>query len=482
MFGYQSEEVIGKPVTVLMPEKFRGAHANHVINFGADTTNIVASMGREPVTGLRKNGEKFSIEASISKLTIDGTTLMTASLLDITERLQAERELRQLRNYLENIINSMPSVLIGVDADGKITQWNHQASKETDIEADHAIGQPLGKVLPRYAHEMDRIRLAIETRKEQAEYGLAHVKDGDTVYEDVSIYPLIANGVQGAVMRIDDVTEQIRIKEMMIQSEKMASVGGLAAGMAHEINNPLGGMIQTAAVLRDRLTGDLKANVRAAEEAGISLEQLAQYNEARGINRMLNTIQDSGQRAAEIVGNMLGFTRKAESATSSCDLSGLVEQSLQLAETDYDMKKSFDFRQINVELDLDDNLPPVPCQSQKMQQVLLNLLKNASQAMFFAGTETPTITIKTGASKGKNRVFISVTDNGPGMDEATRKRVFEPFFTTKPVGVGTGLGLSVSYFIITENHFGELLVDSETGVGTSFTILLPIDRERAAND
>ena len=195
MFGYQSEEVIGKLVTVLMPEKYRGRHALYVTNFGSHKTNIVTPMGREPVIGLRKNGETFYVEASISKLDIDGSTLMTASLSDITDRLQAERELKQLRNYLENIINSMPSVLIGVDRDGLVTQWNHQASEETSIPADEAIGSPLEEVLPRYAHEVDRIKLAIETRQEQAEYGLTHVRDGDTYYEDISIYPLIANGV-----------------------------------------------------------------------------------------------------------------------------------------------------------------------------------------------------------------------------------------------------------------------------------------------
>lgn len=277
-------------------------------------------------------------------------------------------------------------------------------------------------------------------------------------------------------------TQQMRLKEMMIQSEKMASVGGLAAGMAHEINNPLGGMIQTAAVLKDRLGSELKANQRAAEEVGISLQQLDQYVESRGINRMVNTIQDSGKRAAEIVSNMLSFTRKAESSTSSCDVSELVDHSLQLAETDYDMKKSFDFRQVTIEREFKDEIPPVPCNSQKLQQVILNLLKNAAQAMFMADIETPTITIKTGLDRERSMVYISFTDNGPGIEEPDRRRVFEPFFTTKPVGVGTGLGLSVSYFIITENHHGDLTVESKPGEGATFTIRLPIQLDEKDGD
>ncbi len=473
MFGYDSEEVIGKSVTLLMPEQFRQGHVKHVARFSGGTDNAITSMSREPVIGLRKNGEQIYVEASISRLETQGKTLMTASLTDITERLQAEGELSQLRNYLENIINSMPSVLIGVDQEGTITQWNHQAAEETQISAKNAIGRSLLEVYPHYAQEMDRIRLAIESRKEQSDFGVERLKDGEIIYEDVSIFPLIANGVQGAVVRIDNVTQQMRLKEMMIQSEKMASVGGLAAGMAHEINNPLGGMIQTAAVLRDRLGGDLKSNQKAAEEVGISLQQLNQYAELRGIDRMLNTIQESGSRAAEIVSNMLGFTRKAESSTSSCDLNELVDYSLQLAETDYDMKKSFDFRRVTIKRLFNDEIPPVPCNSQKLQQVILNLLKNAAQAMFAADVESPTIAITAGIDHNRSQVYLSFSDNGPGIEEPDRRRVFEPFFTTKPVGVGTGLGLSVSYFIITENHHGDLTVESKPGAGATFTIYLP---------
>ncbi|MCP4695049.1 MAG: PAS domain S-box protein, partial [Desulfobacterales bacterium] len=185
---------------------------------------------------------------------------------DITDRKRAEAQLNQARTYISNIIDSMPSVLVGVDAEGRVTQWNSKAEKAMGLSAVQAVGQPLVQVAPRLSREMARVREAVQSRRPQAVSKRPRPRGGETRYEDVTVYPLIANGVEGAVIRVDDVTEKVRMEEMMIQSEKMLSVGGLAAGMAHEINNPLAGMMQTTTVLSDRLTGDLSANTRAAEE------------------------------------------------------------------------------------------------------------------------------------------------------------------------------------------------------------------------
>jgi signal transduction histidine kinase len=152
----------------------------------------------------------------------------------------------------------------------------------------------------------------------------------------------------------------------------------------------------------------------------------------------------------------------------------LMDKTVELAANDYDLKKKYDFRHIELVRDYAPDLPGIHCTPTEIEQVLLNLLKNSAQAM--AGrpkdsTEPPRITLRTRLQHDK--VCIQVLDNGPGMDEETRKRVFEPFFTTKSVGEGTGLGLSVSYFIITTNHGGSFTVDSEPGKGACFTILLP---------
>jgi len=394
----------------------------------------------------------------------------------IEKQRVAQEELRQLRNYLSNIIDSMPSVLIGVDPDGVVTQWNHEAEQETGVTVKEAVGQPLAKAFPRLSFEMDRVRQAIALRQEQIDPKRSHQHDGHTFYEDVTIYPLIANGIEGAVIRLDDVTEQVRLEEMMVQSEKMLSVGGLAAGMAHEINNPLAGMMQTADVMQNRLThDDILANQRAAEEVGTSMAVIHAFMEKRGILRMTAAIKESGLRVAEIVDNMLSFARKSDMAFSSHDMVELLEKTVELASTDYDLKKQYDFKAINIIREYDPDLPAVPCDSSKIQQVLLNVLRNGAQAMQEADTPTPTFIFRTRLEANRRRVCVEIEDNGPGMDEVTRKRIFEPFFTTKAVGEGTGLGLSVSYFIITENHRGEMRVSSEPGKGTRFTICLLLD-------
>ncbi len=393
----------------------------------------------------------------------------------------SERDLKKASSYIRNIIDSMPSMLVGVDAAGVVTQWNSAAEQKTGLARDEAVGQRLDRVLPNLRDELPRVLTAILSREVLCDHRQQRREDGQTRYEDVTVYPLVADGVGGAVIRVDDVTERVRIEEMMVQSEKMLSVGGLAAGMAHEINNPLAGMMQTASVLSSRLTDDLPANVRAAEAVGTSMVTIRRFMEAREVPRMLTRIRESGTRAAEIVSNMLSFARKSESAFSTQNLGDLIDQTVDLAGSDYNLKKEYDFRQIEIAREYGEDVPPVPCEASKIQQVLLNLLRNGAEAMHEEvrenGTERkPRFVLRLKHEREGGWVRMEIEDNGPGMDEETRKRVFEPFFTTKPTDRGTGLGLSVSYFIITETHKGRMSVESSPGEGTRFILRLPVGR------
>ena len=195
--------------------------------------------------------------------------------------------------------------------------------------------------------------------------------------------------------------------------------------------------------------------------------------EDRKIIKTLNGITDSGVRAANIVSGMLEFSRKSDSQKAPGDLRKIMDKACTLAAQDYNPQKGYDFKKISITTDYDKNLKMVPCTSTEIEQVLLNLLRNSAQAMndWEAMEEDPEISII--IRNDQKMVTCIVSDNGPGMDEAVRKRVFEPFFTTKEPGIGTGLGLSVSYFIITQNHKGKFQVDSSTGRGTTFIIQLP---------
>lgn len=396
------------------------------------------------------------------------------TIQDITKRKQQELELSRLRNYLSSIIDSMPSILVGVDPEGKVTQWNREASVKTGFSYEKVIGRPLEEVLPRLKQEMPKIYKAIDQQVQQSDLNRSYLEDGQNCYEDITIYPLIAEGVEGAVIRIDDVSERVRIEEMMVQSEKMLSIGGLAAGMAHEINNPLGGMMQTAQVLKNRLTNTkISANIRAAEEVGVTVDAINHYMEKRGILKMLNFLHDSGLRAAGIVRNMLSFAKKSNKTASPQNIPRLVDRCIELCGIDYDLKKDYDFKKIKIIREYESSLPEVPCEESKIQQVIINILKNGAEAMVETNRQS-TFTLRIFLIKEAGQIAIEIEDNGPGIPEDIRKRIFEPFFTTKPTNRGTGLGLSVSYFIITENHKGEMFVNSIPDKGTVFTIRLPL--------
>ena len=386
----------------------------------------------------------------------------------------SNKALNDTRMYLKNIIDSMPSMLIGVDTQGNVTHWNQEAERITRLYEEDARGEAIEKLIPPFAEYLEHVHVAIRRRTTQKIEKVAYQVKGETRYSDIVVYPLIANGVKGAVVRIDDITSRVRFEEMMIQSEKMASVGGLAAGMAHEINNPLGGIMMAAQNIERRFSRKLKKNHEVAEQMGTNMDAIAGYMEKRGIKKMLTGILEMGQRASDIVANMLNFSRKSETRTSSQNINDLIENTIELAASDYNLKKKYDFRHISIVRDFEPALPVILCIRTEIQQVFLNLLKNAAQAMADKSyvNEAPQIFIRTRLEEDVARIEIS--DNGPGMDEEIRKRIFEPFFTTKEVGTGTGLGLSVSYFIITKNHRGQMEVTAKPGKGTTFIIKLPL--------
>ncbi|MFZ5573332.1 MAG: ATP-binding protein [Thermodesulfobacteriota bacterium] len=397
---------------------------------------------------------------------------LRTSVVDLRAK---ESDLNKTKNYLNNIINSMPSMLVGVDQGGNVTEWNVEAERATGIPAGQAKGKHLNVVYPGLITQLEEVYKTMREKKPYKAEKLMSWVEGETHYSDVMVYPLITNGVEGAVLRIDDVTNRVRIEEMMIQTEKMISVGGLAAGMAHEINNPIGGILQSVQNINRRVSTDFQKNVQAARECGTELQFIRMYLEKREIFSFLEGIRDAGQRAANIIANMLNFSRQSHSQFMPTRLDALLDNTLALAAHDYDLKKRYDFRHIRIIREFSSNLPEVPCIPTEIEQVILNLLKNAAQAMMEKDDprKEPQIILRL-RLEGKSAV-IEVEDNGPGMDENIRKRVFEPFFTTKEVGVGTGLGLSVAYFIINNNHRGTMTVTSTPSIGTKFSITLPVN-------
>jgi signal transduction histidine kinase len=244
--------------------------------------------------------------------------------------------------------------------------------------------------------------------------------------------------------------------------------------MAHEINNPLGAILHNVQNIRWRLSPELPRNQEQAEELGIDLPVVNRYLESREVPQLLDGIQQAGARAAKIVTHMLSFSRRSNRQLAPCDLPALIDQAVEIAGNDFDLAIGFDFKGQAIVRQFDAKLGPVPCTANELEQVLLNLLKNAAQAIHLRPQpcEPGRITLRTRLNPPWAE--IQVEDNGIGMPEAVRKRTFEPFFTTKEIGQGTGLGLSVSYFIITNNHKGQMEVHSTPGQGTCFTLRLPL--------
>ncbi len=394
--------------------------------------------------------------------------------LEVQVRSKIEKKLTGFQNYLNSIIDSMPSALIALDEQLYVTQWNQEASALSGTRLDEALNQPIYLAFQPLKPYLPQIKATVEQHTVERIERVTWVKDDEAKHYALTFYPLTGGAGRGVVIRIDDITQRLSLEEMMVQSEKMLSVGGLAAGMAHEINNPLGAILHNVQNIRRRLSPDLPRNLEHAEQAGIELDMVNRYLEGREVPQLLDGIQQAGARAAKIVTHMLSFSRLSNRQMAPCDLPALIDQAVEIAGNDFDLAIGFDFKGQAIIRQFDPQLGPVPGTANELEQVLLNLLKNAAQAIHLREDDSEPGRIILRTRLNPPWAEIQVEDNGIGMSENVRKRTFEPFFTTKEIGQGTGLGLSVSYFIITNNHKGQMEVHSTLGQGTCFTLRLPL--------
>ena len=394
--------------------------------------------------------------------------------LEVQVRSKIEKKLTGFQNYLNSIIDSMPSALIALDEQLYVTQWNQEASALSGTRLDEALNQPIFLAFEPLKPYLPQLKQTVEQHTVAKIERVTWVKDDEARHYALTFYPLMGGAGRGVVIRIDDITQRLSLEEMMVQSEKMLSVGGLAAGMAHEINNPLGAILHNVQNIRRRLSPELPKNLEQAEHIGIELETVNQYLVAREVPQLLDGIQQAGARAAKIVTHMLSFSRRSTRQMAPCDLPALIDQAVEIAGNDFDLAIGFDFKGQAIIRQFDPQLGPVPGTANELEQVLLNLLKNAAQAIHQREDDREPGRIILRTRLNPPWAEIQVEDNGIGMSESVRKRTFEPFFTTKEIGQGTGLGLSVSYFIITNNHKGQMEVQSTLGQGTCFTLRLPL--------
>lgn len=399
---------------------------------------------------------------------------MDGVIIDNTERKKVSEEVQYLRNLLSNIVNSMPSIIVGVDMEEKVIQWNRRSEQVTGVLSAKALGKPLLNVFPGIMKDPEKIGKAIRQGKIQEELRVPKTFGSETRYEDITVYPLETNGVEGAVIRVDDVTERVKIEDMMVQSEKMISMGELASGVAHSINDPLAGIIQNAYVLKSRLTGDFPANRQAAEESGLCLECIEKYLEKRNAGGLLGNILESGNQAMKVVQNILSFTGRNESEMPLQSIPALLDRTIELARQDYDLKSKYDFRKIKITREYEPDLPYIPCEGGKIQLAFLNILKaRALRITEFSNKKDfmPEFFIR--VSRLENSIVVEMEDNGPFLEEKNRKEIFAPFYTLTGKAIKENAGLSISFFIISEIHKGKMKVESSGDHGVKFIINLP---------
>ena len=452
-----------------------------------------------------KDGVIIPVDISTSMIQLEDQVAVLAVCRDIAERKALEearrlfaeaesrnareieaknRDLMQSEARYRRLTEGAHDAVVVADAGGRITLFNPAAERTFGYEAGEVIGRPIADLMPmalRDVEGLDRGEDKGQSRRAGRTFEIKGLrKDGEEFPLELSLSVAGWEGEIQYIGSIRDQTERQRMRAMLVQSEKLASIGLLSAGVAHEINNPLAYVGNNLAVLERDFKGIL-ALMACYEEAHPSLraaapEVLERVEELGddldwpyvrdNLGRMLDRTRDGVQRVANIVQNLRGLARTSAPKLEPVLIPELIGPALEMV-----MGR---VRRRGIEVVQDHrSARRVMCVASQISQVVLNLIVNAIQAVESSGHDQGgRIEIRTGPEP--EFYAIEVADDGPGIDPDSLPRLFDPFFTTKPVGEGTGLGLSISHGIVT-GHGGKIEVQSTPGVGTRFRVLLPLN-------
>lgn len=471
LFGYTAMEVIGENVNILIPPAEKDQHDDYIKRYLETGERHIIAKGRE-VEGQKRNGTTFPMYLSVGEMRSSQFTCFIGIVHDLSPQKAASQQIAKASQFMQTVIDSTPSILIGVNIQGTITHWNRAAVYEKGIQVTEAIGQSFVELFPSLGITIQDLVHVINNEEPLKRVGLPMIIHGEARYVDLIIFPLI-RGFDTAVARIDDVTERVRMQGVVVHTEKMLSIAGLAAGTAHEINTPLSIIFQGCQNIRQRLAVDSENNQSAAKDLSLDLYQMQQYLEQRDVITLLNGIQDAAKRCTHIVSELLNYSRRNVSSFALVSVYELINAALNLVKHDLSLRGNINLLRIKIRRDSDETVE-LRCDKVAIEQVLFNLLRNAAQAVGSDPNQvSPEIHIKVSAQD--TWVQIEVADNGPGMTKDIACRVFEPFFSTKPIGLGSGLGLSVAFFIITQQHKGKISLITLPNQGARFIIRLPQD-------
>ena len=385
---------------------------------------------------------------------------------EIAKHVITADQLRASESYIKDILTSMPLILVGLDRNGFVTHWNRQAEEVSGISEDEALGKTLWEAYPQMTVRPEHIQQSVEQNEtiqlKQSLRSLYHY--------DITIYPL-QESQAGVVILVDDVTKETAAEKMLIHNDKMSFMGELASTMAHDINMPLQAIMM-----------DLRRFQRILSGA-VDSQELSSSEEAKKLNDLITSMSLNGEQVATIISNLLAFARSRSGKKQMADIVDVVKNTISLANEVVSISTELPFNQIDVDLSFERNLPPVPCYITELQQVFLSLFRHACHALALRkDTEGFEPMMKIILSKSYDNIWIKIQHNGLGLTSEEQMNLFEPFFTGKSSAedFDAGQRLSFSYYIVTEQHQGNMAVTSDIDLGSTFHIQLPI-RTDASN-
>ena len=441
LFGYTEAEVLGRNVSLLMPQPYRDDHDGYLARYLTTGKRKVIGIGRE-VTGLRKDGSTFPLRLSVGEATVGGEQKFTGIVHDLSARVDLEERLRASEARWRTIVESAVDGIVVIGATGTIESFNPAAERLFGYDERDLIGQNVNILMPSpYRDEHDGYLARYLTTGVRTIIGIGREvtgrrRDGTTFPLHLAVGEMSVNGERKFTGILHDLSARIEIEVRLREQTAMARLGEMAAVIAHEVKNPLAGVRGAIQVIGGRLPKDSK-------DASVVKEIVSRID-------ALN----------ELMKDLLLFARPPQPRPSMVDVASLIRTTADLLSGDPALQ--------GMAVVIEGGAPPLPADAELLKIVFQNLLMNAAQATQGRGA----VTVRVEPVDGVCRV--TVRDSGPGIPADVRDKIFTPFFTTK--ARGTGLGLPMAKRIV-EAHGGSIAVHCPPGGGTTVEVRLPLSAE-----